>query len=380
MKKVLTLALAVLMVLSLAVMTVSAGSFDSAFKGDVKFTVLSKYGSAVLGGYQMRAFCVDKRENAKYYYGGTLQEGPKFFKFDANTGAKLAVYEFSHDAGAYIKGCASDDRGYVYAGVANKANNGEFFFSILDAETWTEQSYLGVKIAGKLGVNGAGIAKLGTSYYLYVVCNYDTNRLYRFNVTDPKKPTLDTSWGNNGFYELADYGLKEGAGVCCDEAGNIYVAGNGGSGSKGDTLVKLNSAGKKQTTLAVKEIWGIDYTRGYIYCATRNSAKSEVVIVDAASMTQVASYIPEGVGEGFSGVGIMNNKIYVCDHNKDDKVYVSNALNIPAVTTAPATTKAAATAAAAKTATAAKTADMSVVIAAVATVALAGVVVCKKKH
>ena len=49
------------------------------------------------------------------------------------------------------------------------------------------------------------------------------------------------------------------------------------------------------------------------------------------------------------------------------------------VTTAAATTKAAATAAK-TTATSAKTADTSVVVALVATIALAGVVVCKKKH
>ena len=55
--------------------------------------------------------------------------------------------------------------------------------------------------------------------------------------------------------------------------------------------------------------------------------------------------------------------------------------DIKAATTAAATTKAAATTAAkAATASAAKTADVSVVVAAVATIALAGVVVCRKKH
>ena len=66
------------------------------------------------------------------------------------------------------------------------------------------------------------------------------------------------------------------------------------------------------------------------------------------------------------------------DATKFGKVTLGSALVVPVPTTA-ATTKAAA-AGAATTVAAAKTADMSVVIAAVATIALAGVVVCKKKH
>ena len=369
-----------------APLTVLAGSFDSVFTGNVTFTQVAKYGSAVLSGYQLRAFCVQKGDNAKYYFGGTLQQGPKFFKFDAATGAKLATYEFSHDPGAYIKGCASDDRGYAYAGIANKANNGSFFFSILDVDKWTEQSYLEEKVSTtKLGVNACAVYKTGSTYYLYVVCNYDTDRIYRYNVTDVKKPVKDTSWGTQGYVDLNDsFKMNEGNGIGIGEDGSIFIGGRTAASGTGDTLLKLTPTGKQTASLAVKNIWGVDTYRGYVICAARDGASSKVTIVDAASMKEVASYTPISGAAGLSGAGIMNDKIYVSDHGENnDQVYVSSALNIPkpvATTAAPATTKAAAAATTkAAAAASAKTADMGVVIAAIALTAGAALVVCKKR-
>ncbi len=383
MKRICAFLLAALMLC--APLTVLAGSFDSVFTGNVTFTNVAKYGSAVLNGYQLRAFCTQKGDNAKYYFGGTLQNGPKFFKFDAATGAKLAQYEFSHDVGAYIKGCASDDRGYVYAGIANKANNASFFFSILDVEKWTEVSYLEEKASTtKLGVNSCFIWKTGSTYYLYVLSNYETDRIYRYNVTDVKKPVKDTSWGNQGYIDInADFKMNDGNGIAVGDDGSIYLGGKTASSGTGDTLLKLTPTGKQVSSLAVKEIWGVDFYRGYVLCCTRNKTSSEVVVVDAATMKQVASYKAVATAEGFSGVGIMNDKIYVADHGQNnDAVYVSNALNIPkpvASTAAAATTKAAATTAAKAATTSAKTADLGVVFAAIALTAGAALVVCKKR-
>ncbi len=75
-------------------------------------------------------------------------------------------------------------------------------------------------------------------------------------------------------------------------------------------------------------------------------------------------------------VGCGNGK----DATKFGKVTLGEQIKIPVATTTAAATKAAATTAAKAAATAAKTADASVIIAAVATIALAGVIVCKKKH
>ena len=227
-KKLLALVFAVLLIVG-GVVGVNAGNYDDVF-GDLSFSELKTYGTAELGVYQMRAFCTDP--NGKYFFGGCLQGGPTMFEFDAASGKQLNSYQFAVDSGSYIKALAADDRGYVYNGIANAANDGMVYMSVLEMSSFKEMSYLGIEISGKIGVNGCGIYSDGSNYYLFLMTNYDTDRLYKIDVTDVTKPAVVTSWGTDGYIDMSKLGCDECGGVAVGEDGSIYVAANLRGGSK----------------------------------------------------------------------------------------------------------------------------------------------------
>ncbi len=387
-KSILSIVIAVMMVVACAV-SISAGRCDGAF-ASADFTLIQEYGVDAIGTHQMRAFCVDP--NGKYYFGGNLQSGtmgaPTLYKFDPNSGNVLATYQFAVDPGAYVKALVADDRGYVYNGIANAANDGAFFFSILNMDSMEEQSYMEVKIDGKIGVNGIGVANVGGTYYCYVMSNYDTDRLYRFDVTDVKAPKLDTSFGTNGYIDMAaTYNYDDCNGVATDVNGFIYVSGlkSGGEG-KGDTISKLNFDGSLVEEMSVANVWNVSmFDDEYIVASTRGGADSKVYVIDSDLMEVIAEFAPVADAAGFSGAGIMNNKIYVCDHSEFDKVFVSNTLAITEKVVEPETTAeevvdaaAADTTADAAVETAPKTFDAAIIAAVAAIVSAAGYAVSKK--
>lgn len=374
MKKLLTLALATVMMVACALGT-AAGWCDSAFM-DADFEVLATYGADALGTYQMRGFAVDP--NGKYIFGGNLQGGPTMYKFDTK-GKMLDSYQFTTDAGSYIKAIACDERGYVYNGIANAANNGAFFFSICDMETLTEQSYVEVKIDGKIGVNGVGVTEMDGKYIMALICNYETNRLYFYDVTDVKNPT-EIRW-----FDLPDtFGVTEGGNCAMDSNGNVYFAALKYDGNRADTLIKADMNGKILDEIRMAEPWGVSmFADEYVVVGCRDGANSMVYVVDAETMTTVGEYHPTDniTDTGFSGVGIMNNRIYACDHSSSDTIYVSNVLDIPAKPVPAAETEAEVVDIAADTTTTAapQTFDAGVIAAVCAVVSAAGYALSKKR-
>ena len=156
--KLLTLVLAVMMIAACAV---NAGQYDDVF-ANLSFSEFALYEQGTLDAVQMRAFAVDP--NGKYYYGGLLNGGtPTVYQFDAKSGDPICTYIFdpAEDANAYIKALAADDRGYVYMGVANNANNGAVYFAICSENGLSEITWVKVEIEGKVGVNGAAVRELG---------------------------------------------------------------------------------------------------------------------------------------------------------------------------------------------------------------------------
>lgn len=382
-KSILAIVIAVMMVAACAI-GISAGRCDSAFAA-ANFSLIKEYTEADLGTKTMRAFCVDP--NGKYYFGGNLHGGPTMYKFDAKTGDMLGSYQFTVDEGSYIKALGADDRGYVYNGIANAANDGAFFFSILNMDTMEEQSYVEVKIDGKLGVNGIGVANVGGTYYCYVMTNYDTDRLYRFDVTDVKAPKMDTTFGEGGYIDMAaKYNFDDCNGVAADSNGYIYVTGlkQGGEG-KADTFMKLNADGSLVEEVALANGWNVEvFDDEYVVVSTRGGADSKVYVIDSDVMEPIAEFAPTADAQGFSGAGIMNNKIYVCDHGDPDRVFVSDTLPITekvaeVETTADEVVDAVVTdTAVSDTTTAPKTFDAAIIAAVAAVVSAAGYMVSKK--
>ena len=391
--KLITLIIVCTFILSAAV-TVSAGSYDQVF-GDPMFTELAVYTGDEIGSYQMRGFTASP--DGKYLFGGCLQADKRVYKFDAATGKVLGEYKDSEPG--YGKGLAADDRGYLYVGIANQANDGAVLYSIVEYETMKEVYIETIKIAGKVGVNGAAVAKLGDKYYLYFVTNYGPNYIYCYDVTDVKKPVLNKSFANNGIMTIADIcgAGSEGSYLGVDGDGIIYMSCNTGGGSKGDTVFKIAADGKSVLAkTAISEAYGVSVKDDYVLVSTYAGADSSVYVLNTSDLSQVTQTAKMSDAANYSMAIIGGDRIYVCDHGyggSGDRILMSGKLNIPEMTVevveaapdAPAaevSAPAATATAPATTVTAAQTGDSMLAVSIIMIAALAAVTLISKakKH
>ena len=332
MKKMLKLLTLVLSVMMIATCAVNAGQYDDVF-ANLTFSEFALYESGTLDAAQLRAFAVDP--NGNYYYGGFLNNGtPTVYQFNAKTGDPICTYQFdpNEDDGAYIKALAADDRGYVYMGVANKANNGAVYFAICSQDGLSEIKWVKIDIEGKIGVNGAAIRQLGDKYYLYFVTNYDSDRLYCYDVTDVKNPKINSAFGSDaGYLDLTSaFGMKDANNIAVDEMGFIYMCANTGNGSKGDTLFRIAEDGSgvsRQT--AISECFGVAILgQGYLATCTYEGADSKVHILNQHDLSPV-TVVGYDNATNFTQLGIIGNKIYMADQGPD-AVLISSEINFPA--------------------------------------------------
>ena len=332
MKKMLKLLTLVLSVMMIATCAVNAGQYDDVF-ANLSFSEFALYEQGTLDAIQMRAFAVDP--NGKYYYGGLLNGGiPTVYQFDAVTGDPVCTYQFdaNEDEGAYIKALAADDRGYVYMGVANKANNGAVYFAICSQDGLKEIKWVKIEIEGKVGVNGAAVRQLGDKYYLYFVTNYDSDRLYCYDVTDVNNPKINASFGSDGGYlDLTSaFGMQDANNIAVDEMGYLYMCATTGTGAKGDTIFRISADGAGITSKAsVSECFGVAILgQGYLATCTYEGADSKVHILNQHDLTTV-TVVGYDNATNFCQLGIIGNKIYMADQGPD-AVLVSTEINFPA--------------------------------------------------
>lgn len=325
-KSVVYITLVIMLVLS-----VNAGSYDDVLKG-ASFSEFKVYTGDEIGAYQMRGFTASA--DGKFLFGGCLQGDKRVYKFDAATGAILGEYIDTKEAG-YSKGLATDDRGYLYVGISNNANDGAVLFSIVDYNTMKEVYIEQISIEGKVGVNGAAVHKSGDKYILYFVTNYGPNFIYSYDVTDVKKPALNTAFGDGGKISIqavcgAD---SEGNYIGVDASDNIYLSAKTGTGSKGDTLFKLSADGKNVLAkIALSEAYGVSIKDEYVLVSTYAGADSSVFVLNTSDLSQVAELCKPGDATNYSMAIFGGDKIYVSDHGfggSGDRIFVSGTLNIP---------------------------------------------------
>ena len=336
MKKMLKLLTLVLSVMMIATCAVNAGQYDDVF-ANLTFSEFALYESGTLDAAQLRAFAVDP--NGNYYYGGFLNNGtPTVYQFNAKTGDPICTYQFdsNEDDGAYIKALAADDRGYVYMGVANKANNGAVYFAICSEDGLKEIKWVKIEIEVKIGVNGAAIRELGGKYYLYFITNYDSDRLYCYDVTDVNNPKIMEAFGNDGFTSGGGYldltsgfGMQDANNITIDEQGYIYICATTGTGSKGDTIFKVSSSGTGVVAQAsVSECFGVAILgNGYLAACTYEGMDSKVHILNQADLTPV-TVVGYDNANNFTQLGMIGNRIYMADQGPD-AVLVSSEINFP---------------------------------------------------
>jgi Uncharacterized conserved protein len=320
----------------------AAGSYDSVYSA-ATFSTLVEYDKSELGTYEIRGFCASN--DGKYLFGGCLQDDRRIIKIDASTGEVLGEYKDSEPG--YGKGLATDDRGNLYIGIANAANDGAVGFAIVDVSTMKEINFVSTEISGKVGVNGVTVIKIGDKYYMYLIINYDTDRLYCYDVTDTANPVLKADFGQNSGY--TDIQALTGNAECdanylaVDSDGTIYLTAKIAAGTKGDSILKISADGKNITATApFTEPYGIILHDGYLLVSTYNSADSVIYVINASDLSTVCEIGNMSDASKYSGVAIAGDKIYISDqgYGNGDRILVSNKLEFPVAETVPAETDA----------------------------------------
>lgn len=331
-------------ILLLSVLFITGLTISSSATTDWSTVTLSEYIKILNGrvetsntvmyyGFQcMRGFAVSP--DGKYAFGGFLNPAgtSAVTMFDLTTARPLDSYIHDQTDGgrSYPKGLAVDDRGYLYAGLAYYPNYGSADFSVvkyLDNGEMSEISYTNIVTIGKpgdkngtkIGINGVDVQKIGDKYYVYFVVNYAIDFLYRFDVTDPTQPVLDTSFGTNGRVDLATkHSFTEGQYLDVDEYGIIYL---GGATSTDSGLYVLSADGNTQLNhYSCSKGYAVGLWEDYIFVTT-SSSPTAVHVLDKNTLAELAT-IPCHTGANvYVYVTVVDGILYVADQGASTADY-----------------------------------------------------------
>lgn len=271
--------------------------------------------------------------DGKYLYGGYIKGEPRgVHKLDAETGEELWHYQDEgYSKPGFCKGMAVDDRGYVYVGVTIWEQLDEVQLAVVSDETGEEISLTPIRVSGKVGTNGVAVRKDGDRYLLYIITNYDVNRIYCYDVTDVKSPTLYEDFGTGGFVGLSGLtgGNAEAACIAFAGDGSFYLTANLGSGNKGDTVLHVSADGKKvleQTDLG--EAYGLALHGGYVFVSTYLDGISSVHVLERDGLKEIADVgnLPDCTQ--YAGVAFAAGRLYIADqtYQEGSRILVSNVI------------------------------------------------------
>ena len=313
MKKALAVTIIAVMLVSL--LATGAGAVFETDFNDLKFTVVVQEMGGInmidddlllYGKYCMRGFTVSP--DGKYAFGGFLNPGntSAVVRFNLETGHADAYYQYAQTEGSsigtvsYPKGMDCDDRGYLYVGLAYNPNKVRAYFSVLDYETVKDDMMKTVSVTSvfydeantKIGVNGLKVKNINGRYLCYIILNYDEDYLYRYDVTTPETPVLDTSFGTNGRVDLQKLSVDTGAFADCNyldigDDGSIYIAYKSAGGAG---LAKLSEDGN--TVLGQVEQtkgYGVCIVDDYVLCSGQSSP-CEIVVYSMNDFSKVNSF------------------------------------------------------------------------------------------
>ena len=370
MKRILTLALCLSMLLSLGAITasatVSSNVNDTSWKelefktllyqanGDLYSELNEDYWEYWWEGdvpetnawaqactVNMRGFAMSS--DGRYMYMGTLNGGngvrgvvvydtrtckvtDLYYKYDGEVG--LSGNPFS-----YAKGMAADDRGYVYVGFAFSKNYNIVNLGIAkqqDDGTLEEVYYDAVYEFGapgdeggiKVGVNGVDVAKVGDKYYCYFMTNYTYDALYCYDVTDPENPVLNTDFGKGGMIIFSDpsntvggeFKLGDGHYMDVDEDGTIWLLADADDAY----VMKIAPDGSACVDLIpANYFYCVEHVGGYLILGDYKGEYIEVR--DDASYEVIAKIdIPADYGDRVTRIQVINDVVFVCEAGNDN--------------------------------------------------------------
>ena len=236
---------------------------------------------------------------------------------------------------SYAKGIAADDRGYVYVGFAFSQNYNLVNLGIAKQQDDGTLEEVALKAAYefgnpgdqggiKVGVNGVDVAKIGDSYYCYVMVNYDYDALYCFDVTDAENPKLNKDFGDNGLINFSDdanpvkaagFTLKEGQYMDVDDDGTIWLVVNANEGKDG--IMKISPDGTVCADVAeLAGVYSVEHEGAFLLCGMKDG--SAVVVLDDSSYEQVASIpLTAEYGDRVVRMLVINDVLFVADAGND---------------------------------------------------------------
>ena len=337
---------------------------------------------------EMRGFTASP--DGKYVYGGFLQGGRYVVRFNVSDNSQAGSYKpESSDNELYCKGLAVDDRGYLYVGITHNGQ-GDITVAAVDKDM-KEVGKLVEDLGSKTGINGVAVQKIGEKYYLYAVTAYNVDGVRRYDVTDPTKITLDTSFANNGVmdYSAVTGGAGDPSYIAVDTDGYIYLTYLKTGSGKGSHVGKISADGKSLVKEAeVTQAYGICEAGDYVFAASYNKADSCVKVLKKADLSEVATLKYAAQANNLSDVAFGGDTLFVGDHGNNTEnggAYYKAAIKLTEeapVTDAPATdapaTDAPTTDAPSQPSNPNTSDAVIIAIAAVACVALAGTVISKK--
>lgn len=311
-----------LSLLSLLIIVLSAfpvSAVENPFEGRT-LSYLRYYtsGDTLGAATSQRGFAVSP--DGQYLFGGFLSGTKGIVKFSASDGEVLDIYAEPHAGNP--KGLAVDDRGIIYAGITNSTQKEYISIAAVSYEKMKLESEKEFKFTdGTVGVNGVAVYKDGEKYYLYAVINYDVEYLCRFDVTDYRNITLDSTFGDGGKYDLHillenQNTALEGQYIAVDSDGTIYMTAVLATGKKGDTLVKISKDGTVLGMTVCSEGYGVTVWNGLVLVSTYDSVSSCVHVFDKETMTELSLINTENEEhDSLTGIAAVGNTLYVAEQS-----------------------------------------------------------------
>jgi hypothetical protein len=230
-------------------------------------------------------------------------------KIDVATGAT----DTQLTIGRAITSTETDDRGLVYAATGAEVR---IYDSNLTAASAT------ITLSGAQ-VNGLSLRKTGSTYQLYVA--RASNAIERYNVTNTGAVAIDTTFGTNGVFTVADPNLGTNPstsaalrGLEVDSDGTIFVADR-----ELNRVFRISADLGTTTSVAATRAMDVAIFADEIFVTSYNGPSSNIPVYDKSlkqtatfivPSNEVPTHVDNGGDSGFAGIDINSlGELYVVD-------------------------------------------------------------------
>ncbi len=210
------------------------------------------------------------------------------------------------------KALDTDDRGNVFIAYRYSGTSGSELVSA-SADLRAVNPHLDV---GTPVVGGLCVRREGDAYRAYVTYEGD-GLVRRYDITDPARMALDTTFGAGGSFQIPTAG--ELRGCAFDAEGNLWVASRAGG-----VVFRVTSDLRVTGTATIAGAFDVAFRGERAYVTAYRGAESSVRVLDARTMAPVDELTPARLGfargsrEGYAGLDVSaDGRLWVADEDYD---------------------------------------------------------------